>query len=178
MMPPPGAQRGAAAVLLAALLTLPVLLGVWLVDASTGPEIEQARAVLGAAAAAAADAPVLHRQIDEIQTIRESSTGLLPQANAALAASALQADIAQLVQRSGGILRSVRELPPQTEAGLERIGLMLDLSLPESALPGFLVALAGTDRFVRVVQLSVGRAGGGVLNIRCNLAGFRRAASA
>ena len=178
MTPARGARRGGAVVLLATLLALPVLLGVWLADTSTEPQIEQARAVLDAAAIAAADAPVLHRQIEQIQTIRDSGAALLPQPSAALAASALQADIAQLVQRSGGTLRSVRELPPQTEAGLERIGLMLDLSLPESALPGFLAALAGTDRFVRVVQLSVARGGGGVLNIRCNLAGFRRAATA
>ncbi len=170
-------RRGAAALLLAALLAVPVLLGVWLVDAGTRPEIEQTRELLGEAAAAAAAAPVLQRQLDQIQTIRESGTGLLPQPSAALAASALQADIAQLVQHSGGALRSVRELPPRTEAGLERIGLMVELSLPKSALPDFLAALAGTDRFVRVVQLLVSH-GGEELNIHATLAGFRRAASA
>ncbi len=174
-------QRALAVLMLLAGLAIPTVAVAWLAARATAPDVEAAHTLLIRAALAAADAPILQQQLEQVQTLRDDTAIMLPQPNAALAAAALQAELRALVQRVGGELRSAQPLPPQTDAGLERIGLQLDLTLPEHALPALLGELGNQPHFIRMIQLSVRRTAtqpAGDLAIRCTLAGFRRVEAA
>jgi hypothetical protein len=182
---PQPVQRVSALLILAALPALPLAALLWLGGpaglAARAPDWQRAGERLRAAAAAGAALPGLRAELARLERQQADTAGLLPQPNAALAAAALQAEIRAAVRGAGGELRSVQGLPVAREAGLERIGLSLEISAPESALPGLLAALSRSDVFIRVVRLQIRRIaagpGGQGLAIRCDLAGFRRAAA-
>lgn len=64
--------------------------------------------------------------------------GLWPGATPTLASNALQGEARRLVEAAGGRITTMQPLPASREAGFDKIGFRIDLTLPMPGLPGLL----------------------------------------
>lgn len=173
------ASRAAAAAVLLALLA-----GAWLaaVDPWLGAlgryddEIEQARMTLGRYDKLGAEKTGLQGQLEVLRRDRARGQGLLPGANAQLAAADLQGRVKRVVETHSSVLRSTQVLPTRDEAGYRQVGIRISLEAEIDNLQKMLHALEGatphlfvTNLDVRARQVRAGRASPGAAGMAVNL---------
>jgi general secretion pathway protein M len=83
-----------------------------------------------------ASRPKLEAQLTALNQREASTAGLLRGDSAALAAASMQSLVKALVERRGGQVRSVQNLPSQPLGGLEKIEVQYELSIPLGSLAG------------------------------------------
>jgi general secretion pathway protein M len=136
--------RGWSLAILAALVVvLTIVIGVPVVESfiDQNDEIAQSKAMLARLRAQIAARPQLEKELAAIDRQGAATASLLKGDSAALAAANMQDVVKTLVERHGGQVRSVQNLPSALVSGLERIQVQYELSLPLGSLPGITYAL-------------------------------------
>ncbi|HLY59104.1 MAG TPA: type II secretion system protein GspM [Stellaceae bacterium] len=152
------ASRAAAIALLLGLLLVPALMVLWpLGDAWTSERDAQAadRDALAGYRRVAAEGPLWEARIRQLEGDAASTAGLVKASPTPAATAALQSDVRQLVQASGGEIRTAQPGNAVPEKGLERIEAGFDLSLPAESLPGFVAAVDANDPYLFVDRLDL-----------------------
>jgi general secretion pathway protein M len=164
--------RSSRAAAVAVLLVL--LAGVWLAAAEPwlgalgryDDEIGQARMTLGRHFNLGAEKAGLQGQLEALRRDRARGQGLLPGANAQLAAADLQGRVKRVVEANGSVLRSTQVLPTRDEAGYRQVGIRISIEAEVDGLQKMLHALESatphlfvTNLDVRARQVRAGRAG-------------------
>jgi general secretion pathway protein M len=97
-------------------------------------EIAQSQDEYAAYRAQIASRPRLEAELAALDRQESSTAGLLRGGNAALAAANMQGLVKTLVERHGGQVRSVQNLPSSMVGGLEKIEVQYELSIPLGSL--------------------------------------------
>jgi len=176
-------SRTAAVTLLAivvggpAWLALAPLIDRWSAD-SQATETESA--ALAAYLRSAASRPVIEARIKALEADGTTSAGLVAVSPAPAATAALQSDVRQLVQASGGEVQTTQPGVATPEHGLERIEAGFDLTLPQESLPAFLGAFDAHDPYLLADRIEVRgsdvRAKHASLSIHLQVHAYRRPA--
>ena len=124
----------------------------------------------------------LIRQRDELLGRQAGQTGLLTEANAALAGAALQATARRILEANGSSLRSLQALPMRPEKNLQRVAVRIDTTAPSGRLLDLLYAIdtASPFLFIEGIDLRVpdnlprDGAGHAQIAIRAEIAAYRR----
>ncbi len=85
--------------------------------------------------------PELELQLASLKQREASAAGLLTGASEPLAAARMQSLVKAVIERNGGQVRSVQNLPSTTVDGLEAIELQYELSLPMESVKNTLYQL-------------------------------------
>ncbi len=125
----------------------------------------------------------LTRQRDELLGRQAGQTGLLTEANAALAGAALQATARRILEANGSALRSLQALPVRPEKNLQRVAVRVDTTAPSVRLLDLLYAIdtASPYLFIENIDLRVpdnlprDGVGHAQIALRAEIAAYRRA---
>ena len=87
---------------------------------------------------------VLQQQLTRVRAAESSDPRLLAVGSISEVAALLQQRAQQIVLQSGGQIRSIQVLPAVDDAGLQRVAVRMDLTMPEDFLPDMLTRIEAT----------------------------------
>jgi Type II secretion system (T2SS), protein M subtype b len=175
LMPP------AAAVLILLALIAAVSFGIMLPIAGSlqaDDDLDRSLRLLAGYQHVAALRPALEQRLGARKQEEGALPGLWPGATAALAGVGLQGETRRLIDRAGGQIHAVQEVPAAEEGGFERIGFRFDLTLPMTSLPALLQAFDSHAPYIFLDKVDVHVPEGQVkavpqLSIRWEVRGYR-----
>ena len=153
-------ERLLALALLAGFITLLCLgLGISLVSAFSeqSARLEYAAKRLAAYEVRRDQIPLLEKHLAGIKTQDASSSGLLTDRTAPLAAASIQSRLRPLLNRHGAEIRSIQNLPVIEEDGFEKTAVQYVFSLPESGLRDVLYAVETATPYLFLDEVSIRR---------------------
>lgn len=139
-LPPVASRLAALTLLLLLAATLWTLVWTPLQDLWTHGQEEAAQLhrLLAAHQAVAARRPVLEQRLKELQQDRTWEAALVPAPTPAVAAARLQATLKSLVEGQKGDIRTLQQVNSEAIAGLDKVTVRVEASLPVRNLVPFL----------------------------------------
>lgn len=154
----PAWSRAAALALAALALAAAIALGAlpaWRVYEADREAIAQRRVDIDRYRDIAARGEAMRDTLARLRRPDAAGRLLLPPTSSALAAAALQERVKAIVEDSGGRLTSTQVLPPETEAGFDRVGINVRMSVTTPALQAVLHALESSAPLLTVDEVVV-----------------------
>lgn len=135
--------RRALAICILLLLIIGAVFGIVLplIDGLQGDEdLDASLRLLAEYQRIAALRPQVEQRLADRARKEAASPGLWSGATPILASNGLQGEARRLVEAAGGRITTMQPLPASREAGLDKIGFRIDLTLPMPGLPALLQA--------------------------------------
>jgi general secretion pathway protein M len=123
-------RRGLALVIVGVAIAGGIVTAIAAVSQADRDSIEQSLDQLSSYRATIAARPQIETELKRLQQEAGSLPGLVPGANAPLAAANMQNEIRVIVSQAGGEIRSSQNLPPAVTEGFEKIEIAYDIALP------------------------------------------------